>query len=99
MIKCSTGCPGITVSGAFTKLGVMVSGGTLHIDAGRPMPGEFATTVKNLKDVPVKFFTNVPAGYAMLADEMDRDPDLKQSFFKTLRLALYGGAGIAASAL
>ncbi len=82
------------VSGAFTKLGVMVSGGTLHIDAGRPMPGEFATTVQNLKDVPVKFFTNVPAGYAMLADEMDRDPELKQSFFKTLRLALYGGAGL-----
>jgi feruloyl-CoA synthase len=82
------------VSGASTKMGVMVSGGTLHIDAGRPMPGEFDTTVKNIKDVPVKFFTNVPAGYAMLADAMDTDPELQNAFFGSLRLALYGGAGL-----
>jgi len=82
------------VSGAFTKMGVMVSGGTLHIDAGRPMPGEFDTTVKNIKDVPVKFFTNVPAGYAMLADAMEADPELQYAFFDSLRLALYGGAGL-----
>ena len=82
------------VSGAFTKMGVMVSGGTLHIDAGRPMPGEFDTTVKNIKDVPVKFFTNVPAGYAMLVEAMETDPELKYAFFSSLRLALYGGAGL-----
>lgn len=82
------------VSGAFTKMGVMISGGTLYIDGGRPMPGEFETTVKNLKDVPVKFFTNVPAGYAMLADAMDKDPELRRTFFSKLRLALYGGAGL-----
>ena len=82
------------VSGAFTKMGVMVSGGTLHIDAGRPMPGEFETTIRNLKDVPVKFFTNVPAGYAMLADAMESDPELQHAFFGSLRLALYGGAGL-----
>lgn len=82
------------VSGAFTKMGVMISGGTLYIDGGRPIPGEFKTTVKNLKDVAVQFFTNVPAGYAMLADAMDADPDLRRSFFSKLRLALYGGAGL-----
>jgi feruloyl-CoA synthase len=82
------------VSGAFTKMGVMVSGGTLHIDAGRPIPGEFETTIKNLKDVPVKFFTNVPAGYAMLADAMESDPELQHAFFGSLHLALYGGAGL-----
>ncbi len=82
------------VSGAFTKMGVMISGGTLYIDGGRPIPGEFETTVKNLKDVPVRFFTNVPAGYAMLADAMDTDPELRRTFFSKLRLALYGGAGL-----
>lgn len=82
------------VSGAFTKMGVMISGGTLFIDGGRPIPGEFETTVKNLKDVAVQFFTNVPAGYAMLADAMDADPELRRAFFRKLRLALYGGAGL-----
>ncbi len=82
------------VSGAFTKMGVMISGGTLYIDGGRPIPGEFETTIKNLKDVPVQFFTNVPAGYAMLADAMDADEELRRTFFSKLRLALYGGAGL-----
>ena len=85
------------VSGAFTKMGVMISGGTLYIDGGRPIPGEFQTTIKNLKDVPVRFFTNVPAGYAMLADAMDEDLDLRRIFFSKLRLALYGGAGLSQS--
>ena len=82
------------VSGAFTKMGVMISGGTLYIDGGRPIPGEFQKTIKNLKDVPVRFFTNVPAGFAMLADAMDTDPELRRVFFSKLRLALYGGAGL-----
>jgi feruloyl-CoA synthase len=82
------------VSGAFTKMGVMISGGTLYIDGGRPMAGAFDTTVKNLKDVSIRFFTNVPAGYAMLADAMDNDPHLRRAFFSNLHLALYGGAGL-----
>ena len=82
------------VSGAFTKMGVMVSGGTLYIDGGRPLPGQFDTTIRNLKDVPVSFFTNVPAGYAMLADALETDNELRQTFFSKLRLALYGGAGL-----
>ncbi|MEJ2604413.1 MAG: feruloyl-CoA synthase, partial [Gammaproteobacteria bacterium] len=82
------------VSGAFTKMGVLTSGGTLYIDGGRPLPGQFETTIRNLKDVPVSFFTNVPAGYAMLADALERDEELRERFFSRLRLALYGGAGL-----
>ena len=82
------------VSGAFTKMGVLTSGGTLYIDGGRPLPGKFETTIRNLKQVPVSFFTNVPAGYAMLAEAMESDDTLRQAFFKKLRLALYGGAGL-----
>ncbi|MBT8077810.1 MAG: AMP-binding protein [Gammaproteobacteria bacterium] len=82
------------VSGAFTQMGVMTSGGTLYIDAGRPLPGLFDTTIRNLKDVPVSFFTNVPAGYAMLADALEADAQLRETFFLKLRLVLYGGAGL-----
>jgi len=61
------------VSGTSSKFGVMIAGGTLYIDGGRPLPGQFDLTIRNLKDVPVSFFTNVPAGYAMLADALERD--------------------------
>lgn len=82
------------VSGAFTLMGVLTSGGTLYIDEGRPLPGMFDTTIANLKDVPVSFFTNMPSGYAMLADALERDSTLRKVFFSKLRLALYGGAGL-----
>ncbi|MFM7626409.1 MAG: AMP-binding protein [Gammaproteobacteria bacterium] len=83
------------VSGAFTKMGTLVSGGTLYIDGGRPMPGApFEESLSNLKEVAPKFYVNVPFGYAMLADALDRDEELRKRFFGNLRLALYGGAGL-----
>lgn len=82
------------VSGAFTKFGTLTSGGTLYIDGGRPMPGQFDESLRNLAEVAPKFYVNVPFGYAMLADALERDSELRQRFFSNLRLALYGGAGL-----
>lgn len=82
------------VSGAVTQMGTMVSGGTLYIDSGRPMPGAFEESLRNLVDVAPKFYTNVPFGYAMLVEALERDARLRQRFFGNLRLALYGGAGL-----
>lgn len=82
------------VSGAFTQMGVLTSGGTLYIDGGRPMPGLFEQSVRNLKEISVQFYTNVPFGYAMLADALEVDRDLREKFFSRMRLMLYGGAGL-----
>ncbi len=83
------------VSGAFTKMGTLVSGGTLYIDAGRPIPGpQFQESLRNLKEITPKFYVNVPFGYAMLADALEQDAELRQRFFSRLTLALYGGAGL-----
>lgn len=82
------------VSGAFTKMGTLVSGGTLYIDGGKPMPGLFEESLRNLKEIAPKFYVNVPFGYAMLADALERDEELRRRFFGNLRLALYGGAGL-----
>ena len=40
------------------------------------------------------FYINVPFGYAMLVDHLERDADFRQRFFSQLRLCLYGGAGL-----
>jgi feruloyl-CoA synthase len=43
---------------------MLTCGGTIYVDAGRPVPGMFAQTIANLTDVPPTIYFNVPAGYA-----------------------------------
>lgn len=72
--------------------GVLWSGGTMHLDEGKPMPGMFETTIKNLYDVSPIVFGSAPIAFGMLADAMEKDPVLRRSFFKNLRYMGYGGA-------
>jgi len=71
---------------------VLVDGGTLYIDDGRPMPGQLEETLRNLREVSPTYYANVPAGYAALAAAMEKDDALCRSFFKNLSLMAYGGA-------
>jgi feruloyl-CoA synthase len=82
------------VSGTVTQMGVLTSGGTLYIDGGRPMPGLFEQSIRNLKEISVQLYTNVPFGYAMLAEALETDRELCEKFFSRMRLLLYGGAGL-----
>ncbi|MBN4669059.1 acyl-CoA synthetase, partial [Pandoraea nosoerga] len=71
---------------------VLVDGGTLYIDDGRPMPGQLEETIRNLREVSPTYYANVPAGYAALAAAMEKDEALCESFFKNLSIMAYGGA-------
>lgn len=82
------------VSGAFSSMAAAIFGGTFHIDGGKPLPGLFDQTIQNLREIPLKYFTNVPAGYAMLTDALETDQVLRKTFFRKLQLMLYGGAGL-----
>ncbi len=82
------------VSGACNQFATLCSGGRFYIDAGRPMPGLFEESLRNIKEIPPSFHINVPFGYAMLADALEQDAELREQFFRNLRLALYGGAGL-----
>ncbi len=82
------------VSGAFTSMAAAIFGGTLYIDEGKPLPGLFDETVRNLREIPLRYFTNVPAGYAMLTSALEADEALRCTFFQDLRMMLYGGAGL-----
>jgi feruloyl-CoA synthase len=70
----------------------MWAGGTLHLDEGKPIPGLFETTIKNLYEVSPFVFGSAPIAFSMLADAMESDPALRRSFFKNLRYMGYGGA-------
>jgi feruloyl-CoA synthase len=71
---------------------VMAYAGSLYIDDGRPLPGQFQATIENLREVPVTGFSCVPGAYGMLAEALERDEDLRHRFFKNLRWLSYGGA-------
>ena len=71
---------------------LLIDGGTLYIDDGRPMPGMFDETIRNLREVSPTYYANVPAGYAALAAAMEKDDALCRSFFKDLGIMAYGGA-------
>lgn len=81
-------------AGAFVLRATLLEGGILYVDDGKPVPGLFETSVANLREISVRYFNNVPLGYAMLVDALERDPVLRTAFFKEMRLMLYGGAGL-----
>jgi feruloyl-CoA synthase len=71
---------------------LLIEGGTLYIDDGRPVPGQFEETLKNLREISPTYYANAPVGYAVLAAAMEKDDALCRSFFKNLSLMAYGGA-------
>lgn len=81
-------------AGAAVVRTCLAHGGTFHIDGGKPLPGLFDESLRNLREISVSSFANVPAGYAMLADALEVDPELRRRFFANLRLMIYGGAGL-----
>ena len=71
---------------------VLEDGGSLYIDDGRPAPGEFDKTLRNLRELSPTRFSSVPIGYAMLADALEQDEALGRSFFRQLRRLTSSGA-------
>lgn len=71
---------------------VIYNGGTLYIDEGKPLPGQFETTLKNIADVAVNSYTTVPAVYALLMDALEKHEALRKRFFSQLEWCSYGGS-------
>jgi feruloyl-CoA synthase len=73
---------------------VLRSGGTLYIDAGRPVPGSFEQTVANLREIAPTVYLNVPRGFDLLAPELRADEGLRRNFFSRLQLIFYAAAAL-----
>ncbi len=69
-------------------------GWTLYLDKGRPIPGQFDESVRNLREVSPTTYASVPTAFAMLAQAMENDDDLRASFFRRLSVMFYGGAAL-----
>lgn len=83
------------VSGAFGKMLSLAAGGTMYIDEGKPVPGPlWQESLRNLREVPGRYYVNVPLGYQLLVEALEADEELRRTFFRDLTVLLYGGAGL-----
>lgn len=71
---------------------VLNDGATLYLDDGRPMPGAIEETLRNLREVSPFRLGNMPIGYAMLLDALNRDEAFGRRLFSNLKRLTSTGA-------
>ncbi len=86
-----------TFGGNFNMNMVLFNGGTLHIDAGRPLPGRIEQTAANLREVSPTVYLNVPRGYDLLLPLLESDRDACFGLFNQLRVLFFAGAALPAN--
>lgn len=72
----------------------LYNGGSFYVDNGKPVPGLFAQTVKNLSEISPTVYFNVPKGYEMLVRALREDSRLRESFFRRLKMNFYAAASL-----
>ena len=72
----------------------LYNGGTLYIDEGRPLPGPFQETIRNLREISPTVYFNVPKGYELLVRALRSDPGLRETFYKRLGFTFFAAAGL-----
>jgi feruloyl-CoA synthase len=73
---------------------ILRNGGTLYIDAGKPVPGLVEQTVANLRDIAPTLYFNVPRGFDMILPYLERDSALRDHFFSDLDTIFYAAAAL-----
>ncbi|MDQ0314492.1 AMP-binding protein [Amorphus orientalis] len=76
---------------------VLGTGGSYYIDAGKPTDGSFGRTVENLRDISPTIHFGTPLSYDRLIGQMQRDDDLRRTFFRDLQCIYYSGAALPTS--
>ena len=84
-----------TAAGNKVSYLVLTNGGTYYIDDGRPAPGKFDETLRNLREIACTWYFNIPAGWDMLVEELERDSGLARTFLCRLGMMFYAGADMA----
>lgn len=74
---------------------VLSNGGTMYIDAGKPVPALFSESLRNLKEIQPSVYFNVPKGFDLLVPHLEEDADFRKSFFSSCKFIFYAGAALA----
>ena len=72
----------------------LYNGGSMYLDAGKPMPGGIEQTVRNLREISPTVYFNVPKGYESLLPYLRDDKALRAKFFHRLHAMFFSGAAL-----
>src|SRR6202165_3238188 len=72
----------------------LYNGGSMYLDAGKPMPGGIEETVRNLAENSPTVYFNVPKGYESLLPYLRDDKTLRAKFFHRLHAMFFSGAAL-----
>ncbi len=72
----------------------LFNGGSMYLDAGKPMPGGIEETVRNLREISPTVYFNVPKGYESLLPYLRDDKALRAKFFPRLHAMFFSGAAL-----
>ena len=72
----------------------LYNGGSMYLDAGKPMPGGIEETVRNLQEISPTVYFNVPKGYESLLPYLRDDQGLRAKFFDRLHAMFFSGAAL-----
>jgi feruloyl-CoA synthase len=72
----------------------LFNGGSMYLDAGKPMPGGIEETVRNLRENSPTVYFNVPKGYESLLPYLRDDSALRARFFQRLHAMFFSGAAL-----
>ena len=72
----------------------LFNGGSMYLDAGKPMPGGIEETVRNLREISPTVYFNVPKGYESLLPYLRDDSALRAKFFHRLHAMFFSGAAL-----
>jgi len=73
---------------------ILYNGGTLYLDEGKPVPGAFDETIRNLREIAPTIVLNVPKGFEAIIPYLRKDPEFRRHYFSHLKALFYAGAGI-----
>ncbi|MCU0889557.1 MAG: feruloyl-CoA synthase [Rubritepida sp.] len=73
---------------------VLYNGGTLYMDDGRPVPGGFEESLRNLREIATTIYFNVPRGFEEVVHHLRADAALRRHFFSRVRMMFYSAAGL-----
>jgi feruloyl-CoA synthase len=72
----------------------LYNGGSMYLDAGKPMPGGIEETVRNLREISPTVYFNVPKGYESLLPYLRDDKAMRAKFFHRLHAMFFSGAAL-----
>ncbi len=73
---------------------ILYNGGSLYLNDGKPVPGQFEETIRNLRDVKPTIHLDVPVAFDALVPYLRKDREFAKQYFSHLKVMFYAAAGL-----